>query len=259
MPPLVTLSEVEESGCQNTSLVVMHLSNMTKILIVEDEEPLARSVEYNLRQEGYQTTVVSDGLAALDSARGNRPDLILLDLMLPQIDGLEVCRLLRCETDVPIIMLTAKSREIDKVVGLEVGADDYVTKPFGMLELLARIRAALRRANQENMRKDEVYGAGPIEMDIERRQVKVGGRLVELRPREFDLLRALISNRGRVLERSWLLDNVWGEDEFIDPGTLDVHVRRLREKIEQNPGKPKLIITARGVGYKFAESPNDDR
>lgn len=232
---------------------------MIKILIVEDEEPLARSIEYNLRQEGYQAVVASDGLSALDTARSDPPDLILLDLMLPQIDGLEVCRLLRRNTDVPIIMLTAKSREIDKVVGLEVGADDYVTKPFGMLELLARVRAALRRAKRESVREEEVYRAGPVEMHVERRQVKVGERIVALRPREFELLRALISNRGRVLERSWLLNKVWGEDEFIDQGTLDVHVRRLREKIEQNPGKPKLIITARGVGYRFAESPNDDQ
>jgi DNA-binding response OmpR family regulator len=224
---------------------------MSKILIVEDETPLLQTVSYNLEQEGYQVIQAQDGLAGLDAARAERPDLVLLDIMLPGIDGVEVCRLLRKEMDIPIIMLTAKSREIDKVVGLEVGADDYVTKPFGMLELLARIRAALRRARTD-AKKDEVLRSGDIEMDPGSHTVRVAGNEVELRPKEFDLLHALISNRGRVLERSQLLERVWGEDEYIDAGTLDVHIRRLREKIEADPSSPRHVITVRGIGYKFA-------
>jgi DNA-binding response OmpR family regulator len=224
---------------------------MSKILIVEDETPLLQTVSYNLEQEGYQVIQAQDGLAGLDAARAERPDLVLLDIMLPGIDGVEVCRLLRKEMDIPIIMLTAKAREIDKVVGLEVGADDYVTKPFGMLELLARIRAALRRARTD-AKKDEVLRSGDIEMDPGSHTVRVAGNEVELRPKEFDLLHALISNRGRVLERSQLLERVWGEDEYIDAGTLDVHIRRLREKIEADPSSPRHVITVRGIGYKFA-------
>ncbi|MBI2843726.1 MAG: response regulator transcription factor [Armatimonadetes bacterium] len=225
---------------------------MARILIVEDEAPLMQAVSYNLEQEGYQVVQANDGLSGLDAARREKPDLILLDIMLPSVDGIEVCRLLRKETDVPIIMLTARSREIDKVVGLEVGADDYVTKPFGMLELLARVRAALRRARTE-VKKDEVLRAGELEMDVARHQVTVSGKEAVLRPKEFYLLHTLLANRGRVLERSDLLERIWGEDEYIDAGTLDVHVRRLREKIEPDPGRPKYIVTVRGIGYKFAE------
>lgn len=224
---------------------------MSKVLIVEDEVPLLQTVSYNLEQEGYQVIQAQDGLTGLDKARSERPDIILLDLMLPGIDGVEVCRLLRKEMDIPIIMLTAKSREIDKVVGLEVGADDYVTKPFGMLELLARVRAALRRARGDS-KKDEVLRAGELEMDSASHVVRISGAEVELRPKEFDLLHILLSNRGRVLERSHLLERVWGEDEFIDAGTLDVHIRRLREKIESEPSNPKYVLTVRGVGYKFS-------
>lgn len=223
---------------------------MSKVLIVEDELPLLQTVSYNLEQEGYQVLKAQDGLTGLDIARSERPDLILLDLMLPGIDGVEVCRLLRKEMDIPIIMLTAKSREIDKVVGLEVGADDYVTKPFGMLELLARVRAALRRARGSSQ-KEELLKSGELEMDIASHVVMISGTEVELRPKEFDLLHALLSNRGRVLERSQLLERVWGEDEYIDAGTLDVHIRRLREKVEIDPSKPQYILTIRGVGYKF--------
>ncbi|MEN6520299.1 MAG: response regulator transcription factor [Armatimonadota bacterium] len=225
---------------------------MPKILIVEDELPLLQTISYNFEQEGYQVVQATDGLSGLDAARLERPDLILLDVMLPGMDGLEVCRLIRKELDIPIIMLTAKSREIDKVVGLEVGADDYVTKPFGMLELIARVRAALRRARTE-VRKNDILRAGNIEMDIPSHVVRVDGRQVELRPKEFDLLHMLLINRGRVMERSALLERVWGEDVYIDAGTLDVHVRRLREKIEPDPGEPRYILTVRGLGYKFSE------
>jgi two-component system, OmpR family, response regulator RegX3 len=225
---------------------------MAKILIIEDEAPLADTLAYNIRQEGHEVVIAADGLAGLDSARKERPDLIILDIMLPEMDGLEVCRLVRRDSDVPIIMLTAKSSEVDKVVGLGIGADDYVTKPFGMLEMLARIRAALRRSKTPE-REEEIIRARGLEMDIPRHIVKVEGREVELRPREFELLRVLLANRGRVLDRSTLLRRVCGEDEYIDQGTLDVHIRRLREKIEDDPAKPARVITVRGLGYKYAE------
>lgn len=224
---------------------------MPKILIVEDELPLLQTISYNFEQEGYQVVQAMDGLSGLDAARTERPDLVLLDVMLPEMDGVEVCRLIRKELDIPIIMLTARSREIDKVVGLEVGADDYVTKPFGMLELLARVRAALRRARTD-VQKSDILRAGNIEMDVPSHLVRVDGHEVELRPKEFDLLHILLVNCGRVMERSVLLQRVWGEDVYIDAGTLDVHVRRLREKIERDPGEPHCIITVRGLGYKFS-------
>jgi len=225
---------------------------MPKILLVEDEASLAETISYNLREEGYKVHVVSDGLSALDSIRTEKFDLILLDIMLPGMDGLEVCRCIRRESNVPILMLTAKSREIDKVVGLEVGADDYITKPFGMLELIARIRAALRRSRTETQ-SQELLAAHGVELDVTRHRVIVEGRETELRPKEFQLLHLLMANRGRVMERRVLLDRVWGEDEYIDPGTVDVHVRRLREKVENDPSDPKRILTVRGIGYKFAE------
>lgn len=225
---------------------------MAKILIIEDETPLANTLAYNVRQEGHEVLIEADGLAGLDTARRERPDLIILDLMLPRMDGLEVCRLLRRDSDVPIIMLTAKSREVDKVVGLEVGADDYVTKPFSMVEMLARIKAALRRPKM-NEREDDLLRANDLEMDIARHRVTVKSVEIDLRPKEFELLRILLANQGRVLDRATLLQRVWGEDEYIDQGTLDVHIRRLREKIETNPAKPLRIITIRGLGYKYAE------
>lgn len=225
---------------------------MRRVLIVEDEPSLAETIAYNLREEGYKVSIAADGLSGLDAFRREKPDIVLLDVMLPEIDGIEVCRLIRRDSEAPIIMLTAKSREIDKVVGLEVGADDYVTKPFGMMELVARIRAALRRSRRET-KAPETLAAHGVEMDISRHAVTVDGRAVDLRPREFELLRLLMANRGRVMERSALLDRIWGEDEFIDAGTVDVHIRRLREKVEDEPGRPKRILTVRGVGYKFAE------
>lgn len=225
---------------------------MPKILLVEDDAPLAQTISYNLREEGYKVQVVSDGLSALDSVRAEKFDLVLLDIMLPGIDGLEVCRCIRRESNIPILMLTAKSREIDKVVGLEVGADDYITKPFGMLELIARIRAALRRSRAE-AQSQELLVAHGVELDVTRHKVTVEGREIDLRPREFQLLQLLLANRGRVMERQVLLDRVWGEDEYIDPGTVDVHIRRLREKVENDPSDPKRILTVRGIGYKFAE------
>lgn len=231
---------------------MMPTKDMAKILIIEDEAPLAATLAYNIRQEGHEAITAQDGVAGLEAVRQGDPDLIVLDVMLPRLDGLEVCRLIRRESDVPIIMLTARSREVDKVVGLEVGADDYVTKPFSMVEMLARIKAALRRSSAQP-RGEEIVRAGDLEVDTGRHRVTIGGREITLRPREFELLRVLASRRGRVLSRTDLLRRVWGEDEFIDHGTVDVHIRRLREKIEADPSNPSRIITVRGLGYKYAE------
>jgi DNA-binding response OmpR family regulator len=226
---------------------------MSKIVIVEDEVSLAETIAFNLREEGYAVVTVHDGLVAVETIRQEQPDLILLDVMLPGIDGMEICRLLRRQSDtLPILMLTAKAREIDKVIGLEVGADDYITKPFGMLELIARVRAALRRAKRASSDQEIFRGHG-IELNTAKHEVVIQGVIIELRLKEFDLLRVLMANPGRVLERAILLDRVWGEDEFIDQGTLDVHIRRLREKVEEDPGNPKRVLTVRGIGYKFAE------
>jgi DNA-binding response OmpR family regulator len=225
---------------------------MSRILIVEDEAPLAETIAYNLREEGYKVSIAATGFTALDLFRGEKPDLVLLDIMLPGLDGLEICRLIRKESEVPILMLTAKSREVDKVIGLEVGADDYITKPFGMLELIARVRAALRRSKLDSQ-SSELFSAHEIELDLAKHSVTVAGREVELRPKEFELLHTLMANRGRVMERTKLLDRGWGEVEYIDACTLDVHVRRLREKVEDDPARPRRILTVRGVGYRFAD------
>lgn len=226
---------------------------MAKILIVEDELALAETIAFNLTEEGYSVVTVGDGLQALPTIHQERPDLVLLDVMLPGMDGLEVCRQLRrADEELPIIMLTAKTREIDKVVGLEVGADDYITKPFGMLELIARIRVALRRVNRSGPAVEVLRGLG-LELDLAKHTVTIDGRPVELRPKEFELLRVLMAEPGRVLDRSTLLERVWGDDGYLDQGTLDVHIRRLREKIEDAPGHPRRVLTVRGIGYKFAE------
>ena len=225
---------------------------MANILVVEDEAPLAETIAYNLRAEGFKAQVVHDGSLALARFREGKPDVVLLDIMLPGLDGLEVCKRIRKESDVPVIMLTAKAREIDKVVGLEVGADDYIAKPFGMMELIARVRALLRRTVRPTV-EDPVLARHGVQLDVSRHQVVVDGDVVSLRPKEFDLLRMLMANAGRVVDRSTLLDAVWGEDEFIDTRTLDVHVRRLRQKLETDAGAPTRVLTVRGIGYKFAE------
>jgi DNA-binding response OmpR family regulator len=223
----------------------------TRILVVEDEEDIAMLIRHNLETEGYQVEVCEDGLSALDAARKEPPDLMLLDVMLPMVDGKEVCRAIRRDYDFPIIMVSARSTEFDKVIGLEMGADDYIAKPFSILELIARIRSALRRSSGESRNKGEVLKGGDIMLDRAKHVVTVNGKPVELRPREFSLLDVLLANKGRVLDRATLLRNVWGEDEYIDHGTVDVHIRRLREKIEEQPDKPKHVITLRGIGYKF--------
>ena len=227
---------------------------MRTILIVEDDRALIDILKYNLNKEGYHVVTAFDGGQALDVARKNRPDIILLDVMLPVIDGFEVCRILRKEMTVPILMLTAKDSEIDKIVGLEIGADDYLTKPFSMRELLARIRAMLRRSDMlesKPPKEDISIRVGELEIDKGRRQVSVGGRVTELTKMEFDLLLFLAENKGIVFGREKLLDKVWGYDYQGETRTVDVHIRWLREKIEANPGNPSYLITVRGAGYKL--------
>ncbi|MFM2353759.1 MAG: hypothetical protein RLZZ608_1165 [Actinomycetota bacterium] len=224
---------------------------MTRILIVEDETSLSEPLAYLLTREGYETVVAADGLAALTEFDRSGADLVLLDLMLPGLAGTEVCRELRQRSAVPIIMLTAKDSEVDIVVGLELGADDYVTKPYSTRELLARIRAVMRRQTEANDVDDSVLSAGTVRMDVEKHQVTVDGAVVPMPLKEFELLELLLRNAGRVLTRGQLIDRVWGADYFGDTKTLDVHVKRIRSKIEPDPANPRLLVTVRGLGYRF--------
>ena len=224
---------------------------MTRILVVEDEQSFSDALSYMLRKEGFEVAVAGngpDGLTEFDKAGA---DLVLLDLMLPGLSGLEVCRQLRARSDVPVIMLTAKDAEVDKVVGLEIGADDYVTKPFSARELLARIRAVLRRRGEPEEAASAILEAGPVRMDVDRHIVSVNGGAVALPLKEFELLEFLLRNCGRVLTRGQLIDRVWGSDYVGDTKTLDVHGKRLRAKIEPDPGQPRHLLTVRGLGYKF--------
>jgi len=225
----------------------------SKILIVEDDQALLDVLKYNLTKEGYNVVVATDGIQALEVARGNKPDLILLDIMLPKMSGFDVCRILRKETTTPILMLTAKDEEVDKIVGLEIGADDYMTKPFSMRELLARIRAMLRRAEVVKSKpvEEAVLRISDLEVDLARHQATLSGTKLELTPKEFDLLVFLARNRGLVFSREQLLERVWGYDYAGGTRTVDVHIRWLREKLEVNPAKPKRLVTIRGVGYKL--------
>ncbi len=224
---------------------------MTRVLVVEDEESFSDALSYMLRREGYEAVVASSGPEALAEFDRAGADIVLLDLMLPGLPGTEVCRALRSRSAVPIIMLTAKDGEIDKVVGLELGADDYVTKPYSARELVARIRAVLRRRGEaaEPPSADGVLEAGPVRMDVERHVVAVDDEQVSLPLKEFDLLEYLLRNAGRVLTRGQLIDRVWGADYVGDTKTLDVHVKRLRAKIEPDPANPKYLLTVRGLGY----------
>jgi two-component system response regulator RegX3 len=226
---------------------------MSKILIVEDEEPLAEGLSYSLRYEGYDVIAVPDGTKGLEVFRTFEPDLILLDLMLPGRSGIEVCQSIRRESDVPIIILTAKGAESDKVMGLSVGADDYVTKPFSTPELVARLRAVLRRARTAEPVPTEHLSYGDLQMNLVSRKLNVRGNPVELTRREFDLLEMFMRHPGRVFTREALLSRVWGESEFIDDRTVDDHVRWLRQKIEVDPGHPVMLQTVRSVGYRFGE------
>lgn len=225
---------------------------MTKILLVEDEESLSDPLSYLLEREGYDVSIAEDGLKAVEMFELHGADIILLDLMLPSLPGTEVCRAIRAKSMVPIIMLTAKDTEIDKVVGLELGADDYVTKPYSSRELLARIRAVLRRGQAQGSEGGStVLEAGGVRVDVDRYVVTVRGEDMQLPLKEFELLEMLVRNAGRVMTRDQLIDRVWGSDYVGDTKTLDVHVKRLRTKIEENPSKPELLVTLRGLGYKF--------
>ena len=227
---------------------------MTSVLIVEDEESLADPLAFLLRKEGFDATVVGDGPSALAEFDRVGADIVLLDLMLPGMSGTDVCKHLRSRSGVPVIMVTARDSEIDKVVGLELGADDYVTKPYSSRELIARIRAVLRRGSDtEEIDDNSILEAGPVRMDVERHVVMVGGQQTTLPLKEFDLLEYLLRNSGRVLTRGQLIDRVWGADYVGDTKTLDVHVKRLRSKIETDPAKPVHLVTVRGLGYKLEE------
>jgi two-component system response regulator RegX3 len=224
---------------------------MTKILVVEDEASFSDALSYVLGKEGFEVVVADTGDAAIAAFDKGGADLVLLDLMLPGLSGTEVCRQLRSRSAVPIIMLTAKDTEVDKVVGLELGADDYVTKPYSKAELVARIRAVLRRQGDNTESDQGVITAGPVRIDVERHQVNINDDLISLPLKEFELLEFLVRNSGRVLTRAQLIDRVWGSDYFGDTKTLDVHVKRLRAKIEKDPANPVYIQTIRGLGYKF--------
>ena len=226
-----------------------------RVLLVEDEPGLAESIRYALETEGFEVTVAATGLAALDLARSHSPDIVLLDLMLPEMSGLDVCRQVRASSDVPIIMLTAKDSEADKVAGLELGADDYMTKPFSIRELIARVRAHLRRAAKTGVlaESNEVLRGGLIELDIDAHVARLDGDEVELRPKEFELLESLMRRKNRLAPRHMLIDEIWGPSYFGDTKTLDVHIKRIREKLEPDPSQPRHIVTVRGLGYKFVD------
>ena len=231
---------------------------MSKILVVDDERTLVETIKYNLLKNGYQVSVANDGVEAVEKARQEQPDLVVLDVMLPKLDGLEVCRMLRKDMTVPILMLTARVEEFDKILGLELGADDYMTKPFSMRELLTRIKAMLRRVK---MMRDEVAGAvdspsqplrvGDFVIDTAQHAILHKGQILNFKPKEFDLLAFLAANRGQVFTRDALIQRVWGYSYQGDTRTVDVHIRGLREKIEEDPGAPRYIETVRGVGYRF--------
>jgi two-component system OmpR family response regulator len=229
-----------------------------KVLIVEDDQTLLNVLKYNLVKENYDVLTAADGVQALDAARSNKPDLIVLDIMLPKLDGFEVCRILRREMTTPILMLTARAEETDKVVGLELGADDYMTKPFSMREFLARVKAMLRRTEMlktatspDKETTTSLIKVGEIEIDLARHRVSRGSTLIDLSPKEFDLLAFLVKNKEQVFSRDQLLEKIWGYDYAGDTRTVDVHIRWLRQKIESDPANPRHLLTVRGIGYKF--------
>ena len=224
---------------------------MKTVLVIEDEPTLVATLRYNLERDGYRVLTALDGAAGLALARSERPDVLLLDLMLPVMSGLEVCRVLRKESTVPILMLTARTEETDRVVGLELGADDYVSKPFSMRELLARVRALVRRSELRQAEASDMETLGDITVDVRSRRVTRSDRELALRPKEYELLLYFLRNRGRAFTREQLLDQVWGYGFVGDTRTVDVHVRWLRQKVEETPSKPVHVITIRGVGYRF--------
>ncbi len=226
-----------------------------RVLVVEDEESIAEAIRYALEVEGFEVLVAGTGSEGVRLAESSRPSLVLLDVMLPESSGLDVCRRIRQSSDVPIVMLTARDSEADKVAGLELGADDYVVKPFSMRELIARVRAHVRRSERSGQFEEaaEVLRSGPIEVDIAAHEVRRAGTPVELRPKEFELLESLIRRKGRLSTREVLIDEVWGPSYFGDTKTLDVHIKRLRTKLEDDPRAPRRIVTVRGLGYKFVD------
>jgi two-component system response regulator RegX3 len=226
-----------------------------RVLVVEDESAIVEAVSYALDLEGFQVSSAQGGREGLEAARRLNPSVVILDVMLPGMSGLDVCRQLRRESDVPIIMLTAKEGEADKVAGLELGADDYMTKPFSMRELVARVRAQLRRAAKSGALSgsNEVLRGGSVELDVDAHEVRVAGEAVPVRPKEFDLLESLMRRRGRLATRETLIDEVWGPDYYGATKTLDVHIKRLRQKLEADPARPRHIVTVRGLGYKFVD------
>ena len=224
---------------------------MSTILLIEDDPTLSETLRYNFEREGYNVLAAADGVLGLEQARREHPDLVILDIMLPRLDGFSVCRILRQESDIPILMLTARQDEVDRIAGLELGADDYVSKPFSLGELLARVRAILRRIDRRPMHHQEILDAGVLRVDTGSRRVWRGGNELALSQKEFDLLTCLVRHRGMALSRDILLERVWGYDFLGDSRTVDVHIRWLREKVELDPGRPHYIQTVRGVGYRF--------
>lgn len=229
----------------------MSKRNGMKALIVDDEQPLLDALQYALQREGFEVITATDSEQAIQLFNEQNPDLVILDVMLPTRSGFEVCQILRKQSNVPIIMLTARGAEGDRVVGLEIGADDYITKPFSMRELMARIRSVMRRASASSAPTGPVLKAGDLTLDVNQYEARLGDTPLSLSPKEFELLRFLMEHPGQVFSRQTLLDRVWGEDKYIEERTVDVHIHWLREKIEPNPRKPKYLLTVRGVGYKF--------
>ncbi len=251
---IVTQSQHLTRGSQRSAVPrqLRKDSTLARVLVVEDEESISDPLSYMLRREGFEVSVAATGTEALTEFDRTGADIVLLDLMLPEMSGTEVCRQMRTKSNVPIIMITARDSEIDKVVGLEIGADDYVTKPYSPRELVARIRAVLRRqVDTVGELAPPTLSAGPVRMDVDRHVVTVAGDAVQLPLKEFELLELLLRNAGRVLTRGQLIDRVWGADYVGDTKTLDVHVKRLRSKIEPEPSAPRFIVTVRGLGYKF--------
>jgi two-component system response regulator RegX3 len=222
--------------------------------VVEDEPSLADSIQYSLEREGFHVQLAADGERGVARFREGRPSLVLLDLMLPKLSGLDVCRIIRQESTIPIVILTAKDAEADKVAGLELGADDYVTKPFSMRELISRVRAQLRRAGMSTeVAPVEFLRGGPVELDLARHEARVRGEDVKLTPKEFELLEVFLERKGRLLTRDFLITEVWGPNYYGDTKTLDVHVKRLRQKVEEDPHQPVHLLTVRGLGYRFVD------
>jgi two-component system response regulator RegX3 len=234
----------------------MQADGARRVLVVEDEPSLADAVRYNLEREGFTVDVASDGRQGLERFRSSPPALVILDLMLPEVSGLDVCRAIRAESSVPIVILTAKDAEADVVAGLELGADDYVTKPFSMRELVSRVRANLRRSGlpDEEEKEIDVLEGGPVELDVARHEATVRGEPVAFTPKEFELMETFLRRKGRLLTRDFLIDEVWGPEYFGDTKTLDVHIKRIRKKIEEDPHQPGHLVTVRGLGYKFVDA-----